>query len=116
MWVMAQRNLIAATKPHSRYEHPHLLRRYGAPASVVFSWAPFREAIMRWLICLLLLSPLAAAQTTSTNAARTLHALFDRTWDYEMEQHPTRASSLGDRRWNDRWGDDSPTAVEARHR
>ncbi len=71
---------------------------------------------MRRLICLLLLSPLAAAQPTSANAARTLHALFDRTWDYEMEQHPTRASSLGDRRWNDRWGDDSPAAVEARHR
>jgi uncharacterized protein (DUF885 family) len=49
------------------------------------------------------------------DATQALHALFDREWDYTMQQHPTHASSLGDRRWNDRWEDDSLAAVEARY-
>lgn len=68
------------------------------------------------LLCALM--ALGAAQTpppVPNAATRALHALFDRTWDYEMEQHPTHASSLGDRRWNDRWEDLSAQAIEARH-
>ena len=68
---------------------------------------------MRFLIPLCLLAAVALAQDTS--ASRALHALFDAEWEYQMQQHPTRASSLGDRRWNDRWGDDSLPAIEARH-
>jgi uncharacterized protein (DUF885 family) len=48
-------------------------------------------------------------------ATKTLHELFASEWDYEMEQNPTRASTLGDRRWNDRWGDDSLDAISKRH-
>ncbi|HZU22001.1 MAG TPA: DUF885 domain-containing protein [Terriglobales bacterium] len=44
-----------------------------------------------------------------------LHALFDREWDWEMQQNPTRASEMGDRRWNDRWPDVSLQAIEARN-
>ncbi len=65
---------------------------------------------MRLLLSLLLLLAPAFAQTSD------LHALFDREWDYQMQQHPTRASSLGDRRWNDRWADDSLANIEARYR
>ena len=67
-----------------------------------------------WFLLLISAAPLAA-QTPASDATHSLHALFDREWDYQMQQHPTRASSLGDRRWNDRWADDSLTAIEARY-
>ena len=49
------------------------------------------------------------------DAAARLRQLFAAEWDYEMEQNPTRASSLGDRRWNNRWADVSMAAITARH-
>ena len=46
--------------------------------------------------------------------AKAIHAFFEAEWDYQMEQNPTQASSLGDRRWNDRWRDDSLDAIRKR--
>ena len=66
---------------------------------------------------LLLVSFSARAQTgspSSTAPAKALHAFFDSEWEYEMEQSPTRASALGDRRYNDRWDDDSLDAIRKR--
>jgi uncharacterized protein (DUF885 family) len=63
------------------------------------------------------IAPLLNAQNEKAGDAatsKTLHALFEREWDYEMEQNPARASSLGDRRWNDRWRDDSLDAIRKR--
>jgi uncharacterized protein (DUF885 family) len=47
--------------------------------------------------------------------AKDLHALFDAEWDYRMQQSPEYASELGDRRWNDRWSDESVEAYARRH-
>jgi uncharacterized protein (DUF885 family) len=50
-----------------------------------------------------------AADNAATQA---LNRLFDREWEYQMEHDPVTASELGDRRWNDKWQDLSPAAVQ----
>jgi uncharacterized protein (DUF885 family) len=49
-------------------------------------------------------------------ATKALHELFASEWDYQLEQYPTWASRLGDRRWNERWGDESLDAIDKRNR
>jgi uncharacterized protein (DUF885 family) len=56
----------------------------------------------------------ALEETKDAEAGKALNAFFDSEWDYEMEQSPARASSMGDRRWNDRWGDQSLEAIRKR--
>lgn len=52
-------------------------------------------------------------QASSTRDARAeLHRLFDEEWQYQLEQNPVMASSMGDKRWNDKLGDNSLAAVE----
>jgi uncharacterized protein (DUF885 family) len=58
---------------------------------------------------LLLLASFAAAADNAFT--QSLHQLFDREWEYQMEHNPVRASVLGDRRWNDKWPDDRLTAT-----
>lgn len=43
-----------------------------------------------------------------------LRAALAAEWDYTMQEFPTWASELGDRRWNDRWPDVSLAAVAKR--
>ncbi len=56
----------------------------------------------------------AQDKNSSAGPAKALHAFFEEEWNYEMEQNPTQASSLGDRRWNDRWPDRSLEAIRKR--
>ena len=55
----------------------------------------------------------AGVEEVATRKA--LHDLFDREWEYQLEQRPTRASQLGDRRWNDRWPDVSLESIKKQH-
>ncbi|AFE04829.1 hypothetical protein COCOR_02800 [Corallococcus coralloides DSM 2259] len=48
-------------------------------------------------------------------ASASLHALLEAEWQYSLQQYPTYASLLGDRRWNDRWDDLSLAALDADH-
>lgn len=71
---------------------------------------------MRFSILLILffaLNTLGLAQASNTHKA--LHDLFGTEWDYDMQQHPEEASTQGDRRWNDRWTDESLAAHAQRH-
>src|SRR5882672_9670479 len=49
----------------------------------------------------------AATKPNPQAAVETLHSLFDADWEYTMQQSPTYASFLGDRRYNDKWEDAS---------
>jgi uncharacterized protein (DUF885 family) len=46
--------------------------------------------------------------------AAALNQLFEEEWEWTMREAPTFASSLGDRRYNDRWTDLSLPAIERR--
>ncbi|MBV8207122.1 MAG: DUF885 domain-containing protein [Acidobacteria bacterium] len=66
-------------------------------------------------LALLALCLTAASTLVAQSQGAALHALFDREWDWQMQQNPAFASELGDRRWNDRWPDVSLSAIEMRH-
>jgi uncharacterized protein (DUF885 family) len=53
----------------------------------------------------------AQDKTPGADTTKALNSFFEAEWNYEMEQNPTRASALGDRRWNDRWPDRSLEAI-----
>jgi uncharacterized protein (DUF885 family) len=62
------------------------------------------------LVC----APLEAQEPRVNEATKVLHDLFASEWDYWMEQYPTWASRLGDRRWNDRWENRNLDAIDKR--
>src|ERR1044072_3701975 len=65
------------------------------------------------LILFLLQSPRIFA-VENKEAGKALNDFFDAEWNYDMEQSPVRASFMGDRRWNDRWGDQTLEAIRKR--
>lgn len=66
------------------------------------------------LLCMVLLLPMlsGAARADATGDFR---ALLDEAWEARLANFPTFASYLGDRRYNDRWTDQSLDAIESRH-
>ena len=57
---------------------------------------------------------LQAAEFAAADATSDFQALLDETWEYQMLEFPTFASYLGDRRYNDRWTDESLDAIAGR--
>ena len=55
------------------------------------------------------------ARCETGSAGDKLHELFDTQWQWTLQSQPTRASRLGDTRYNDRWPDVSLAAIDQRH-
>src|SRR5439155_9184688 len=70
---------------------------------------------MRAVFCaglLLIALPLFAEDEAVTKRFRDLLATE---WEYRLQEAPTFASYLGDKRYNDRWPDASLAAIDRRH-
>ncbi len=55
-----------------------------------------------------------ASGSTLADASADFGALLEDHWQWRLEQYPVMASRLGDSRYNDRWRDNGPQAIEAR--
>ena len=64
-----------------------------------------------WLAAVLIIASGAAFADVSSDFA----ALLDEHWEAHMANNPVEASMNGDRRFNDRWSDQSSEAIEKRH-
>jgi uncharacterized protein (DUF885 family) len=49
-----------------------------------------------------------------SDAAKTMHALFDREWDWRMQEYPLFATSIGDHRFDDTLPEVTPAAEDRR--
>ena len=52
--------------------------------------------------------------SASSPASQALHRLFAEEWERSLRENPEGASYRGDKRYNDRWTDDSLAAIDAR--
>jgi uncharacterized protein (DUF885 family) len=73
-----------------------------------------RRRICATVLVVLICSALSAAQTAPTLEARrkALNNLLAEQWEYNLRTSPLYASSLGDKRWNDKLDDFSQEAID----
>ncbi len=66
-------------------------------------------------LVLLLTLPLSASlhAQDKTSSTRDLHALFDAEWERGLRENPVGATYIGDHRFDDKWPDRSPAALQA---
>jgi len=64
---------------------------------------------------LVLLATATVSRAENPHAAKKLHALLEREWEWAMRTYPTWASHLGDDRYNTQWTDESLQAYRQRH-
>src|SRR5690606_28593714 len=87
-----------------------------SPASIRKGMTMTREPMTRSAFTGLLLAALLWTQPLrAEDATGALHALFAEEWARTLRESPEMASYLGDSRYNDRWDDVSPDAIERRH-
>jgi prolyl oligopeptidase len=63
------------------------------------------------VLCTLILI-LAQGSAAVATAADDFAALLDEVWEWQLAENPMFASQLGDKRYNDRWSDNSLEAIE----
>ena len=59
-------------------------------------------------------APVFAQVVSSSEAAKTLHQLFDEDWQWSLREFPESATLIGDNHYNDRLTDYSPDAIARR--
>jgi uncharacterized protein (DUF885 family) len=66
-------------------------------------------------LVLLLALPLSASLQAQDKSSigKDLHALFDAEWERSLRENPVLATYIGDHRFDDRWSDLSPAALQA---
>jgi uncharacterized protein (DUF885 family) len=75
--------------------------------------APPATRLLSMLLAMLAMGSVTPATQPADPTAR-LHALFERTWQWELDESPLSATALGDPRGRDRWDDLSLQALERR--
>lgn len=71
---------------------------------------------MKKLYTVVLILAFALVGNSQTDAGSQLNAFFEAEWQWNLEQNPTFASFLGDKRYNTRWNDQSLDAYSRRNR
>ena len=95
---------------------------FPAPVNSVSRFVPGRSFVSALAFLLLAVAPSARAQKLTANAAppapvtveerrKALNALFHDYWEDQLEHAPEFASTIGDKRWNDKISDYSVKAI-----
>ncbi len=72
------------------------------------------RSLFACLMLCALAAPSFAAEAGDLDARRkALDSLLKEHWEYNLSVNPEFASILGDKRWNDRWSDNTPAAIDA---